>query len=126
MGQLASTWTEVVSLTAKLSILEDRRDKAKHEHEDLVRNISTKRETSKEHIIAERDGVWSCFHGVLQSVKGSVRAADEHSAGHTDTLTQLWSLFEEVRRVRVVSSSTGPSQEGTIVAELESVLEVNN
>lgn len=48
--------------------------------------------------------------------------ADEHNAGHADTLTQLQLLLKERCKVRGVSSSAGPSQEGLRSAKLNSTL----
>lgn len=45
-------------------------------------------------------------------------------AGHTKTFTQQQLLFDERHKAGVVSSSAGPSQDGSRVAELKVVLEV--
>lgn len=49
---------------------------------------------------------------MLRSILGIVKAADELSVGHGDSLTLLQLFFEEGRKVKVVSSSAGPLQEG--------------
>lgn len=71
-GQLASNRKKVVSLTAKLSHLEDARDKTEQEHENFMRKIRKETKTSEDHTIAERDGALSRYHGVLQTVRGIV------------------------------------------------------
>lgn len=54
---------------------------------------------------------------------GNVKTADELIAGLADTLKQLRLLFEERRKVKALSSTTGPSQERLRAAELESAVE---
>lgn len=60
---------------------------------------------------------------MLWSIRENVKAADERSAGHADTITQMRLLFEEERKVKVVSSSAGLPKEELRVPKLESALE---
>lgn len=60
---------------------------------------------------------------MLRSVLGIFKAVDERNAGYSNTLTQLRLLFKKGRKVRAILLSAGPSQEGLLVAELESRLE---
>lgn len=94
MEQLARTGAEVILLTTKLFDYEETCDKAAKKHEDLLMKLLTEKKTSEEHIVAERDGDLLLYHGVLRSIQGVVKAADERDAGFNDTLTYL-RLFSE-------------------------------
>lgn len=73
--------------------------------------------------IAGEDGVLSRYYGILQSVRGIVKAAVERTTSYTDKLTQLRLLFDVGRKVKAASLSTGTSQERSRVAESENALE---
>lgn len=83
--ELASTREEVVSPAANLDDLEGARDQAERERERLVNKAQLDAKTSKNQINAERYGALSRYHGVLRSVWGIIKAADERGAGHNDT-----------------------------------------
>lgn len=116
-GQLASTDAAVTSLTAEFSDLEDARDKAKQEHDNLLKKVQTEAETADDHILAERDDTLSRYHGVLRFNRGIDKAVDVCNTGHKDTLTQLQLFFKVGRKIKADSSSTGPFQKGIRVAE---------
>lgn len=99
------------------------RDNMRRQHEEIAKKLWVEARTSEERVGTEQDGVLLRYHGVLQSTRGIFKAADEHRAGHTDTLSQLRLLFEEGRKLKVVVSTTGPSLKGLSVAKLESPLE---
>lgn len=122
-GQLESTSAEVISLTAKLLDLEDVRDKARQVHEDLLKKIRTEAETPQERTLAERDGALLCYHGVLQSIRGIVKAADERSDDYIETLTQVRPLLEETHKAKTDVLLSSPSLERSWVVEWERALE---
>lgn len=86
---------KVLSLTTKLPDLKDARDKVGRKHENLVGRIQTETKSSEKHITVERDNTLSRYHGVLRSVRGIVRAADECNTRHPNTLAQLRLFFKE-------------------------------
>lgn len=96
---------------AKLFDLDDTRNKGEQECKDFLKKARVDAKTSEEHIVAERDGAFSSSHSVLRSIRRHVEREDECDAGYTDTLTQLQLLFDEERKVTVVSSPAGPSWE---------------
>lgn len=110
-GQLTSARADVISLMSKLYDLQEVREKANLEHEKLLTKVQAEGKKSEKYIGAEQGGAFSCYHGVLRSIQGIVKAADESIAGHVDVLTQLRLLFEERRNVKAVISTAGLSQE---------------
>lgn len=115
-GQLASTRSEVILLTSKVYDFEDVRDGLKLEHDELLKKLRNEAKLSEEHIGVERNGVPFCYHGELRSRREIVKAADERTAGHSDTLTQLQLFFEEWRKKKMILSVSRFSQKRFWVA----------
>lgn len=67
--------------------LKDVRNEGEREPDNLVKRTQTEAKTSNDHILAERDGALPRYHGVLGSVRGVGKAADERIASHTKTTT---------------------------------------
>lgn len=65
------------------------RDKAKMEHEELLKKVQALAKTSEEHIDYEQNGALSRFHVVLRLHRGIIKAAGDSNAGHDNTLSQL-------------------------------------
>lgn len=76
-GQLAITRAEVVALTAKVSDMEDARREVEQEHEDIVKKMRKETKKLKDLVIAEYNGASSPYHGVLRSIRGIVKVADD-------------------------------------------------
>lgn len=88
-GQLASRSVEVISVTSTLYNLEDVRNKSKLDHGELLQKLYTESKSSEDCIGAERDGAPSRVHGVLRSIRGIFKAANERNSGCTDTMNHL-------------------------------------
>lgn len=78
-----------MSLTTNVSELEEARDQMKREHNNIVRKTQKKAKTLDNRTAAELNVASSCYHSVLQCIRGIVKAIDERNASHSDTLTQL-------------------------------------
>lgn len=72
-----------------------------------MNKVRTEAQTLKKDIEAEHDSTLSQDQGMLQSIQGVVKAADERSAGYTGSLTQLRLLFKEGRKIKAFFSSAG-------------------
>lgn len=95
---MASTRAEVISLTAKMSDLEEACSKLRHNHENLPKKVGTEAKTMAAHIVAERDGSLAHYHAVLRSIQEFTRMVDERYAVCTDTLKPLRLSFERGAR----------------------------
>lgn len=122
-GQLASSEAAVMPLTAMVSILADARNKAKRDHEGLVRIIRTEAKNSKYHINAKRYSAFFRHRGVLRSISDIVKEANESKGSRSDTLNQLRRLSKEERKGKEVSPSSGPCQEEIQTVKWEIALE---
>lgn len=121
--ELSKFKMEVVSITAKLDKFEGERDDTRCLHDAFVRKLQAEAKKSEERIEAERYAALLRYHGVLNSIRGIFKAADDRHAVHAVTLTQLQLLFEAERMVETVTSLTGPILKGIKVAESKSVFE---
>lgn len=88
-----------------------------------MKKLRTNAKRSGKSTSAACDGALSHYHGALRSVRGNVVAAFECNAGHASTLALLRLLFGEGCKAKAVFSLAGSSQEGFLVAALESALE---
>lgn len=59
---------------------------------------------------------------MLRSIRRIVKAVNERTASHADTLTHLRVLFEEGRKLKGALSLAGPSQERLWATKLDSAL----
>lgn len=75
-------------------MLEEAHDTAKREHDKHVKKIRADTKAVEENIIAGLIGAPSRDYGVLQIFGGIVKAANECSASHTDTMTQSGLFFK--------------------------------
>lgn len=106
--------------------LEEAHNEVELEHADRLRKAKAEAKTSEEHIVSERYNALSRYHGVLQSFWGIAKAANDRNACYTDTLTQVWILFEDGRNVKKITLSTGSTLDVLWVIELKTALEVND
>lgn len=83
---------------AKLYDLLEARDKAKGEHEKLLKKVLTEGNSLGKRTDVIREGKPFRYLGVLQSIREVNRAADEHNANDAHTLTQVRLLFEQGAR----------------------------
>lgn len=98
--QLATARAATVSLKTKVLALKEARDRVQQERDDISENMGKETKTMDDYIASEWGRAPSQYHHVLRSIRGVAKAADERSAGHTNSLTFILLLLKRGANLR--------------------------